>query len=233
MIGGMLPSAFGLGSGGEFRAPMAIAVIGGLLSSMLLSLLFVPPVFSVMDDIAGMIWGYFRRCVGEADEPAEPARPTPRRTGAANAQGLPIAAEEKPGRRRGKSTEPPARIRRVAGPHRLPLGGCLRPARRIPCSMVEILLDQLLRGDPRSQDRRPPTGSEDLADLLAQLAPGGGQGAPPVASLAGISGRRCGLWAVAWRRTAGGGPSRGEVLRRLSAGATQAAGMRVRRGGPP
>ena len=137
MIGGMLPSAFGLGSGGEFRAPMAIAVIGGLLSSMLLSLLFVPPVFSVMDDIAGMIWGYFRRCVGEADEPAEPARPTPRRTGAANAQGLPIAAEEKPGRRRGKSTEPPARIRRVAGPHRLPLGGCLRPARRIPCSMVE------------------------------------------------------------------------------------------------
>ena len=33
MIGGMLPSALGTGSGGEFRAPMAIAVIGGLLSS--------------------------------------------------------------------------------------------------------------------------------------------------------------------------------------------------------
>ena len=69
MIGGMLPSAFGLGSGGEFRAPMAIAVIGGL-SSTLLSLVFVPAVFSVMDDVAGMIWGYFRHCVGEADEPA-------------------------------------------------------------------------------------------------------------------------------------------------------------------
>jgi hypothetical protein len=46
-----------------------------------------------MDDIAGMIWGYFWRCVGEADGPAEPARPTPRRTGAAKAHGLPIAAE--------------------------------------------------------------------------------------------------------------------------------------------
>ena len=59
MIGGMLPSAFGLGSGGEFRAPMAIAVIGGLLSSTLPWLVFVPAVFSVMDDVAGMIWGYF------------------------------------------------------------------------------------------------------------------------------------------------------------------------------
>jgi AcrB/AcrD/AcrF family len=89
MIGGMLPSPFGLGSGGEFRAPMAIAVIGGL-SSTLLSLVFVPAVFSVMDDVAGMIWGYFRRCVGEADEPA---RPTPRRTGPPKHTGLPIAAE--------------------------------------------------------------------------------------------------------------------------------------------
>jgi multidrug efflux pump subunit AcrB len=93
MIGGMLPSAFGLGSGGEFRAPMAIAVIGGLLSSTLLSLVFVPAVFSVMDDVAGLIWGYFGRCVGEADEPAEPVRPTPTRTVALKAQGLPIAAE--------------------------------------------------------------------------------------------------------------------------------------------
>ena len=51
MIGGMLPSALGVGSGGEFRAPMAIAVIGGLMSSTLLSLVFVPAVFAVMDDI--------------------------------------------------------------------------------------------------------------------------------------------------------------------------------------
>jgi multidrug efflux pump subunit AcrB len=70
MIGGMLPSAFGLGSGGEFRAPMAIAVIGGLVSSTLLSLVFVPAVFSVMDDLAATSWGFLRRFVGETHEPA-------------------------------------------------------------------------------------------------------------------------------------------------------------------
>lgn len=51
MIAGMVPSALGLGAGGEFRSPMAIAVIGGLLVSTLLSLLFVPAVFAVMDDV--------------------------------------------------------------------------------------------------------------------------------------------------------------------------------------
>src|SRR5205085_1219282 len=42
MVAGMTPSALGLGFGGEFRSPMAIAVIGGLLVSTALSLLFVP-----------------------------------------------------------------------------------------------------------------------------------------------------------------------------------------------
>ena len=42
MVGGMVPSALALDSGGEFRSPMAIAVIGGLISSTVLSLLFVP-----------------------------------------------------------------------------------------------------------------------------------------------------------------------------------------------
>lgn len=49
MTAGMVPSALALGPGGEFRAPMAIAVIGGLLLSTVLSLLFVPSVFSVID----------------------------------------------------------------------------------------------------------------------------------------------------------------------------------------
>lgn len=48
MIAGMIPSAIGTGAGGEFRSPMAIAVIGGLLLSTLLSLLFVPALFSVI-----------------------------------------------------------------------------------------------------------------------------------------------------------------------------------------
>ncbi len=70
MIAGMLPAAVGLDSGGEFRAPMSIAVIGGLLSSTLLSLVFVPAVFAVMDDIGRLVWRIFSRFVGQADEPA-------------------------------------------------------------------------------------------------------------------------------------------------------------------
>ncbi len=80
MIGGMLPSAYGVGSGGEFRSPMAIAVIGGLMSSTLLSLVFVPAVFAVMDDIAKLGWRIFSRFVGPMDEPAAPpavAAPAP------------------------------------------------------------------------------------------------------------------------------------------------------------
>ena len=51
MTAGMVPSALGLGTGGEFRAPMAIAVIGGLLVSTLLSLLFVPSLFGVLEGL--------------------------------------------------------------------------------------------------------------------------------------------------------------------------------------
>jgi multidrug efflux pump subunit AcrB len=52
MVAGMIPSALAFGAGGEFRSPMAIAVIGGLLVSTVLSLVFVPAMFSLMDDIA-------------------------------------------------------------------------------------------------------------------------------------------------------------------------------------
>ena len=70
MVGGMLPAALGLDSGGEFRAPMAVAVIGGLISSTILSLVFVPAVFVLMDDIARLMWRFFGRFIGPTDEPA-------------------------------------------------------------------------------------------------------------------------------------------------------------------
>jgi multidrug efflux pump subunit AcrB len=69
MSGGMLPAALGLDSGGEFRAPMAVAVIGGLISSTILSLVFVPAVFVLMDDLGRWLWRFFGRFVGEVDEP--------------------------------------------------------------------------------------------------------------------------------------------------------------------
>jgi multidrug efflux pump subunit AcrB len=52
MIAGMIPAALAYGAGGEFRAPMAYAVIGGLLCSTVLSLVFVPAVFVVMDNVS-------------------------------------------------------------------------------------------------------------------------------------------------------------------------------------
>ena len=48
MTAGMVPSALAIGEGGEFRAPMAVAVIGGLLLSTVLSLVFVPSLFSAV-----------------------------------------------------------------------------------------------------------------------------------------------------------------------------------------
>ncbi len=52
MSAGMIPATLALGDGGEFRAPMAIAVVGGLLVSTLLSLIFVPSFYTIMDDAA-------------------------------------------------------------------------------------------------------------------------------------------------------------------------------------
>jgi len=83
MVAGMIPSAMAFGDGGEFRSPMAIAVIGGLLVSTVLSLVFVPSFFTVMDDVGNLIWRVFGRFIGPTDEPPEytaaatHARPAP------------------------------------------------------------------------------------------------------------------------------------------------------------
>jgi hydrophobe/amphiphile efflux-1 (HAE1) family protein len=71
MVAGMLPSAFAAGEGGEFRAPMAIAVIGGLLVSTVLSLLFVPSFFIVMDDVSRMITRIFSRFAGPKEDESQ------------------------------------------------------------------------------------------------------------------------------------------------------------------
>ncbi len=55
MGAGMLPNALGLGAEPSFRQPMAIVVIGGLLTSTALSLLVVPVVFTFVDDL--LQWG--------------------------------------------------------------------------------------------------------------------------------------------------------------------------------
>jgi len=50
MIFGMVPLALALGAGGEMRAPMARAVIGGLITSTFLTLLVVPVMYALLDD---------------------------------------------------------------------------------------------------------------------------------------------------------------------------------------
>jgi HAE1 family hydrophobic/amphiphilic exporter-1 len=50
MMAGMLPTALTLGKGSEFRQPMAVAVIGGLITSTVLSLVLVPVVYEFVDD---------------------------------------------------------------------------------------------------------------------------------------------------------------------------------------
>ncbi|PZQ11935.1 MAG: ABC transporter permease [Ancylobacter novellus] len=71
MTAGMVPSALALGEGGSFRAPMAIAVIGGLIASTVLSLVFVPAAFTILDDVRRIFSWMFGRFVGETDEPEE------------------------------------------------------------------------------------------------------------------------------------------------------------------
>jgi hypothetical protein len=68
MSAGMLPSALGVGEGGSFRAPMAIAVIGGIIVSTVLSLLVVPAFFLIMDDLSRLLARLFGRLVGKKDE---------------------------------------------------------------------------------------------------------------------------------------------------------------------
>ncbi len=59
---GMLPIALGFGAGAELRAPMAVAIIGGLITSTLLSLIVIPVAYTLFDDLA-------LRLTRERDEP--------------------------------------------------------------------------------------------------------------------------------------------------------------------
>ena len=61
MVAGMLPSALAFGIGGEFRSPMALAVIGGLVLSTLLSLVFVPAVFVAVSQVSDLSLRLARR----------------------------------------------------------------------------------------------------------------------------------------------------------------------------
>jgi multidrug efflux pump subunit AcrB len=82
MVAGMVPSALSFGAGGEIRSPMALAVIGGLIFSTVLSLIFVPAMFAMMDDFSAFCWRIGKRFITSGDETGHrpdhvPPRPSP------------------------------------------------------------------------------------------------------------------------------------------------------------
>ena len=57
LVAGMIPVALGRGEGAQFRAPLGIAVIGGVLTSTLLTLLVIPTFYEIMDDWREWVMG--------------------------------------------------------------------------------------------------------------------------------------------------------------------------------
>ena len=74
MIFGMLPTALKLGRGSESRAPMAIAVIGGLIVSTMLTLVMIPVLYTIFDDVVGKYLSRKKKLLGHVhtSEEAEP-----------------------------------------------------------------------------------------------------------------------------------------------------------------
>jgi HAE1 family hydrophobic/amphiphilic exporter-1 len=60
LIAGMIPVALGVGEGADFRAPLGRAIIGGTITSTLLTLLVIPTVYEIMDEMRIRISGLFK-----------------------------------------------------------------------------------------------------------------------------------------------------------------------------
>jgi multidrug efflux pump subunit AcrB len=77
MVAGMMPVALGFGGDEAFRGPMAIAVIGGLITSTGLTLVIVPAAFTLIDDIERWLGPKFGRVVVVPPKSAVPSQPHP------------------------------------------------------------------------------------------------------------------------------------------------------------
>lgn len=73
MAAGMLPTAFALEKGAEFRQPMAVAVIGGLITSTMLSLVLVPVVYEFVDDFEQWLKPKLARLITPPEAPSQAA----------------------------------------------------------------------------------------------------------------------------------------------------------------
>ncbi len=59
LIAGMIPVALGIGEGADFRAPLGRAIIGGTITSTFLTLLVIPTVYEIMDEMRIWVSGFF------------------------------------------------------------------------------------------------------------------------------------------------------------------------------
>ena len=71
LIAGMIPIALGIGEGADWRAPLGRAVIGGTLTSTLLTLLVIPTVYEILDEAKEKVFGWFGRPAVSAHGVAE------------------------------------------------------------------------------------------------------------------------------------------------------------------
>jgi HAE1 family hydrophobic/amphiphilic exporter-1 len=77
LIAGMIPVALGRGEGADFRAPLGRAVIGGVITSTLLTLLVIPTVYEILDNFRSwMIDKFWRRVVRTHPQPAPGPAPS-------------------------------------------------------------------------------------------------------------------------------------------------------------
>lgn len=67
MVLGMMPIALALGRGSEFRAPLGIAVIGGLIVSTLLTLVVIPATYTILDDFSQWTTRLKNRALGRTN----------------------------------------------------------------------------------------------------------------------------------------------------------------------
>ena len=73
----MIPVALGLGEGADFRAPLGRAVIGGVITSTLLTLLVIPTVYEIMDGFRERVRRMFRRVLRPGHVPEGVPEPAP------------------------------------------------------------------------------------------------------------------------------------------------------------
>ncbi len=88
MVGGMFPLAMKLEEGGESRAPMAVVVIGAIMTSTILAVFVIPAVYTLFDDLQMLIFRRKATPVPAAAEPAHAPAPVP----ANGSAGAPVMA---------------------------------------------------------------------------------------------------------------------------------------------